>query len=649
MPKPTKNWHENAFFGLHYDLHPNARDTELGREATYKHIKAELEKVKPDFVQYDCKGHPGYTGYPTKVGTPSPGIKKDALKVWRKVTKELGIPLSVHYSGTWDTVAQEQHPEWARIKADGTPYENSLCANKGYVDELMIPQMVEIVREYDIDGFWVDGDCWAAHPCWCETCRRLFTDETGIADIPTERGQPHWDKWMAFQRRSFERYITKYAEAVHATKPTCLVCSNWMYSVRVPDEASASVDYLSGDFTPSFGPNTALIEGKFLDSRGLPWDLMAWSFLRVGEAGWTFKSATHLCQECSVVMANGGSVFIYDQPQRSGHVIGWHQDVLAEVARFCRRRKSVSQRTTSVPQVAILHSQSHFYANNTSLYGTAAAMQPVEGALHALLENHYHVDILNEDALLRRLDEYPVVVVAEQTNLPRGVVKALEEYARAGGRLVVSGVEVARTFKDVLGVKAVGKPYDGPAHVPADKGAVMVAGPWRKVMLQSAKELTPLLSHQEPEMDELGMPAATLNKVGRGSVAAIHGPAFAEYAKTHYPRLRSFLGSVLRAAAGKQYVELQAPPSVHMTLRTKGQKLLVHLYNLGASPSLSPGNHAVEEVPTVGPLKLRIKWPEKPKQVSLSPDKSGLKWSYRRGVIEAQIEALDIHSVLVVW
>ena len=25
------NWHENAFFGLHYDLHPGATDTELGR------------------------------------------------------------------------------------------------------------------------------------------------------------------------------------------------------------------------------------------------------------------------------------------------------------------------------------------------------------------------------------------------------------------------------------------------------------------------------------------------------------------------------------------------------------------------------------------------------------------------------------------
>lgn len=98
MSDTSPNWHRKAFFGLHYDLHPNENDTVLGRDTSEKHIREELLKAKPDFVQYDCKGHPGYTGYPTKVGTPSPGIKRDALKIWRKVTRELGIPLSVHYS-----------------------------------------------------------------------------------------------------------------------------------------------------------------------------------------------------------------------------------------------------------------------------------------------------------------------------------------------------------------------------------------------------------------------------------------------------------------------------------------------------------------------------------------------------------------------
>jgi len=153
----AENWHEDAFFGLHYDLHPGAGDTELGRETTYDHIRAMLEKVRPDFVQYDCKGHPGYTGYPTKVGSPSPGIVNDALKIWRQVTRDMGIPLSIHYSGVWDSRAIEVHPEWARINPDGKPDPNNTCRTSGYEAELMIPQLVEVVREYDIDGLWIDG------------------------------------------------------------------------------------------------------------------------------------------------------------------------------------------------------------------------------------------------------------------------------------------------------------------------------------------------------------------------------------------------------------------------------------------------------------------------------------------------------------
>jgi alpha-L-fucosidase len=645
VAKP-RNWHETTFFGLHYDLHPSAKDTELGRETTYEHIRAELEKARPDFVQYDCKGHPGYTGYPTRVGTPSPGIRRDALKIWRQVTRDLGIPLSVHYSGTWDGVAQEQHPEWARMKADGTPYANSLCANKGYGEEYEIPQMLEIVREYDVDGFWVDGENWASHICWCETCRRLFTEQTGITQIPTEPGQPHWDEWHAFQRLSFERYVGRYVAAIHALKPTCMVCSNWMYSVRQPDDMSVDMDYLSGDFTPSWGAETALLEGKFIASRGKTWDLMAWAFLRVGDSAWAMKTAAHLSQECAVVMANGGNVFIYDVPKRSGRIIGWHQDILAQVARFCRQRKSISQHTASVPQVAILHSQSHYYHHNQGLYGMGEAVRPVQGALMALLESHYHVDILNDTALQERMTQYPAVVIPEQTPLPPALVKALGDYVQSGGRLLASGPQAAKTFGKLAGVKPFGRPITDLRFVPVGKESAPVAGPWQPVKLNGAKALAPLLSHQEPERDATSAPAVTQMRLGKGSVTLLHGPVFEAFARTRFPRLRSFIAEVMRRAAGPQMVELDGPPCVHLCVRQKAGKLLVHLYNLGASPTTSPTAHMVEDVPPVGPLTLRVRLPQAPESVTVGPTKTGLEWAYDRAVLTITLERLHIHEAV---
>ena len=114
-------WWVDGFFGLHYDLHASAQDTALGSALTPEHLREELAKVAPDFVQCDCKGHPGYASYPTRVGSPSPGIVRDALRIHRDVTAEMGIPLSVHYSGVCDQRAVEIHPDWAALDPKGKP------------------------------------------------------------------------------------------------------------------------------------------------------------------------------------------------------------------------------------------------------------------------------------------------------------------------------------------------------------------------------------------------------------------------------------------------------------------------------------------------------------------------------------------------
>ena len=109
-----------GFFGLHFDFHASTDCTQIGKTVTEEMIRDVIETLHPDFIQCDCKGHPGYSSYPTKVGNPAPGIFSDQLKVWRKVTKEYGIPLVMHYSGVWDEQALVHHPEWAVTNEDGS-------------------------------------------------------------------------------------------------------------------------------------------------------------------------------------------------------------------------------------------------------------------------------------------------------------------------------------------------------------------------------------------------------------------------------------------------------------------------------------------------------------------------------------------------
>jgi hypothetical protein len=121
QPKP-RLMRKDSFFGMHFDLHPNIHDPALGRDVSDEMVERFLARVKPDYVQYDCKGHVGYLGYPSKVSTSAPTVK-DSLEIWRRVTARHGVALYIHFSGVWDSLAVSQHPEWARVRPDGKPEE----------------------------------------------------------------------------------------------------------------------------------------------------------------------------------------------------------------------------------------------------------------------------------------------------------------------------------------------------------------------------------------------------------------------------------------------------------------------------------------------------------------------------------------------
>ena len=112
---------KDCFLGMHFDLHPSPRDPALGRDVSDEMVEHFLNEVKPDFVQYDCKGHVGYLGYPSKVGTSAPHIVQDSLEIWRRVTARHGVALYIHFSGVYDDRAVAEHPDWALVNADGKP------------------------------------------------------------------------------------------------------------------------------------------------------------------------------------------------------------------------------------------------------------------------------------------------------------------------------------------------------------------------------------------------------------------------------------------------------------------------------------------------------------------------------------------------
>jgi hypothetical protein len=279
---------------------------------------------------------------------------------------------------------------------------------------------------------------------------------------------------------------------------------------------------------------------------------------------------------------------------------------------------------------------------------------PVQGAVFSLLECHYGVDILDEWAILPRLADFPVVVAPEQNCMSDGLVGALKEYVKAGGRLLVSGAKAFERFgKEFLGVKA-GKVVDEAIyHVPVSDGTIpILSAPWRLVEPATAKSLatigvTPLRDEQL-----LPHPAATLNRVGKGAVAYIPCNVFRDFNRSRYPLTRVFVHAVMRALAGRLEIGVKAPSCVDVVLRRKGDKKIVHLINRSSGIPNLPNSGVIDEIPSVGPATITLKLSGKPRNVRLAFEKAAIKWKYvagrKGGILRVDVPLVHIHAAMVV-
>ncbi len=641
---------KESFFGLHFDLHPNEHDMALGADVTEEMLEYLLTRVKPDYVQYDCKGHRGYTGYPTKVGWASPGIQRDALAVWREVTCRHDVALFIHYSGVYDKVAVEHHPEWARGTPEGAPDPNGITSTFGpYVDELLIPQLKEVFGQYDLNGAWVDGECWATLPDYGEAALQAWREATGYEDAPRAPDEPHWHAWLEFNREQFERYLTHYLDALHAFNPALEITSNWMYTSFAPRPVKAPLDFISGDYSARDSVNTARLGARYIASIGMPWDLMAWGFTWRGNVpgqNRSHKPAVQLQQEASVVLAQGGGFQFYYQPTRAGWVDAYLVDLMAEVAAFCRARQEVSHKTESVPQVALLLSSVAFYDRTNNLFRAwEGELNALKGVLHALLEAGYSVDVLAEHQVAPNLDQYPVLVLPEVHTLAPEFRAKLVEYVERGGRLLAIGAETAKLFEAELGVEFVGEPETRNAYVWMGELMGAFGGVWQAVHPTTATVVGERFPTFDPRKD--GEPAATVNDLGQGQIAAIYGPLGTVHLGYHTPQLREFLHGMLRIIFPQPLVEVLGPPCVDVTIRCKGHKLLIHLINT-AGMSVESQYAIIDHVPAVGPLTLIVRLEAEPTAVSLVPGGSPLAWHWDEGVLTLTVPSLHIHEVVVI-
>ena len=57
----------DSFLGFHFDYHAKPEYGVQGATLKEENIREICRTLKPDFIQIDCKGHPGWASYPSKI------------------------------------------------------------------------------------------------------------------------------------------------------------------------------------------------------------------------------------------------------------------------------------------------------------------------------------------------------------------------------------------------------------------------------------------------------------------------------------------------------------------------------------------------------------------------------------------------------
>ncbi len=639
---------KDSFFGLHFDFHANPEKNNrfaLGENLNEEDIRTICREVKPDFIQIDCKGHPGFASYPSKLGNAMPNFKKDTLALWRKVTAEEGVALYMHYSGIRDfNYVRNVDCTEAAMRLDGSYMDEDVCPfNNKYLDELMIPQLMEIA-EYGVDGVWVDGDCWGVKIGYHPNVIKAFEEKYGvsIADNPPQKyGDKYYEEYREFHREAFRKnHLERYINAVHEKYPNFQIASNWAYTEEMPEKVMAPVDFLSGDFAPVNSLESVLFSGRIISAQDMPWDLMSWGFRQNGEVHCN-KTAEQLMQEASAVMMLGGAYQNYIMQRRDTSPKVNCVLNMVPVAKYCRARQPYCKGIKNIPQVTIYNSTIDHYAEIPYPFSNGVAYNSIKGITKLLARAGFSFDIREEHNLFDKIDNFPIVVVPEvNTHFGENDVEILSRYAENGGILVLTGVKTLNLFKERLNLTL------GQVSEKEITNLSLGDGFWSATSYKNCEvsgDETLAYSSFREDGDDSRYPVAAMKNVGSGKVILIGTDIGSAVNTNMNVTARKIFEKIFDYFT--PFARVQGSRYCNINIAEKNGKKYVHLFNISGEHNNALIDNTDEILPIYN-LTLEINSETPPKKAFWQPRGSELNVEKENGVYKIKLPALHIHEIV---
>jgi len=148
----------------------------------------------------------------------------------------------------------------------------------------------------------------------------------------------------------------------------------------------------------------------------------------------------------------------------------------------------------------------------------------------------------------------------------------------------------------------------------------------------------------ENEVDGPAEVAASITRLGKGSIAATYLCLGERYATSATTVSRDFLAALVRELFPAPLVEVKGSHHVDVTATRLGDRLLVNLVNT-AGPHANAKVNVHDDIPSVGPLTLSIRCPP-PESVLLEPGGRSVAHEFRDDRLHVTVPRVEIHDII---
>lgn len=179
---------------VHFDFHTMPGVDDILSNYSAEDFAETLYKANVDYVNIFARCNIGFSYYPTKVGTPYPGMKGDMVGDTVRELHKRGMGVTLYTNGGLNHELLAKNPGLSKINRDGTicigspeariknNFFRSPCYLGPYRDHLL--SEIKEMLSYDPDGIFVD--CLRASECFCPTCLERMKKEGVDTESDTE-------------------------------------------------------------------------------------------------------------------------------------------------------------------------------------------------------------------------------------------------------------------------------------------------------------------------------------------------------------------------------------------------------------------------------------------------------------------------------